>query len=88
MTALGASRSLEPVRRSLLPAALAVVLAGGLVPAGAQTSTPVPGPTVSPGRAIPPCTIEGDEGANTLTGTPGPDVVCGYGGDDLLEGLD
>jgi hypothetical protein len=88
VTALGASRSLEPVRRSLLPAALAVLLAGGLVPAGAQTSTPVPGPTVSPGRAVPPCTIEGDDGANTLTGTPGPDVVCGYGGDDLLEGLD
>lgn len=34
------------------------------------------------------CTISGTEGDDILRGTPGPDVICGFGGDDQLFGLE
>jgi hypothetical protein len=36
----------------------------------------------------PRCTVEGTPGDDVLTGTDGPDVICGFGGDDTLSGLD
>jgi glucose/arabinose dehydrogenase len=43
------------------------------------------------GQCVPPpeaCTVLGTAGNDTLTGTPGRDVICGQGGNDQLLGLD
>lgn len=58
----------------------------------AQTPSPVPGPTISPGAGAarvpdPDCTVAGTDGDDVLQGTDGPDVICGLGGNDDLRGL-
>lgn len=40
-----------------------------------------------PGDTGDDCTIRGTEGDDVLVGTPGADVICGYGGNDVLRGL-
>ncbi|MCP3977033.1 MAG: hypothetical protein GY720_21300 [bacterium] len=60
-----------------------LVLIGAVVVAMASVTA-----TVDPVQAaVPPCTIVGTSGDDTLAGSEGDDVICGLGGNDTLEGL-
>lgn len=44
------------------------------------------GTVVINSQAVPPCTITGTAGNDTLNGTTGADVICGLGGNDTING--